>query len=119
MEGFQKIVLIGAIIVLIITLVIIGVTLGNAKNKNWPPHVPECPDYWMIDGSGNNTTCTNMKDLGTCHPVTGNKHLVMNFNTSPFTGSNEMCAKYNWAKKCHVSWDGVTYGVQNPCQTTV
>jgi ribosomal protein L37AE/L43A len=26
--------------------------------------------------------------------------------------------EYNWAKKCNVSWDGITYGVENPCSTT-
>lgn len=119
MEGFQKTVLIGAIIILIITLVIIGIALKNAKSTDWPPLVTQCPDYWIIDGSGNNTTCTNIKDLGTCSPQNGNRHLEMNFNTSPFTGSNGTCAKFNWARRCDVSWDGITYGVQNPCQTTV
>lgn len=119
MEGFQKIVLYSAIIILIITLVIIGVTLSYAKdNKVWPPIVPECPDYWVVDGSGNNTTCINVKDLGTCQATGDNKHLTMNFNNSPFTGSNGTCSKYTWAKKCGISWDGITYGVSNPCQTS-
>jgi len=118
MEGFQKIVLIGAIIILIITLVTIGVVLAQAKNENWPPVIPNCPDYWLIDGSGNNTKCINQKDLGGCPAKSGDNHLIMDFNSSAFTGSNGMCAKYNWAKTCDVSWDGITYGVQNPCQTT-
>lgn len=119
MEGFQKIVLYSAIIILIITLVILGVTLSYAKdNQVWPPIVPECPDYWVVDGSGNNTTCINVKDLGTCQATGDNKHLTMNFNNSPFTGSNGTCSKYTWAKKCGVSWDGITYGVSNPCQTS-
>jgi hypothetical protein len=119
MEGFQKIVLFSAIIILIITLVFIGVALSYSKdNQTWPPMTPECPDYWTIDGSGNNGICINVKDLGTCQPESGDKHLRMNFNLPAFTGSNELCAKYSWAKKCHVSWDGITYGVDNPCQTT-
>lgn len=119
MEAFQKIVLFGAIIVLIIALVFIGISLAHSKDKQkWPPMTPECPDYWTIDGSGNNATCINMKDLGTCKPQSGDKHLRMNFNLPAFTGSNELCAKYTWAQKCGVSWDGITYGVNNPCQTT-
>ena len=39
----------------------------------------------------------------------------MNFNQSQFTGSNGTCNKYLWAKKCDLSWDGLTYGVPNPC----
>jgi hypothetical protein len=118
MDGFQKFILFTAIIILIIALIFIGMALASASNTNWPPMTPECPDYWTMDGSGNNARCVNLKDLGTCKPHSGNKHLTMNFNTSAFTGSNGMCAKYTWAKKCGVSWDGITYGVNNPCQTT-
>jgi len=116
MEAFQKIVLYSAIIILIIALVFIGLSLTYAKKQNWPPMVPECPDYWLTDGSGNNTSCINVRDLGTCKPASGDKHLVMNFNSSIFTGSNSTCAKYKWANNCGVSWDGLTYGDNNPCQ---
>jgi len=118
MEVFQKTVLFIVIIILIITLIIISVALINSKNnKTWPPLIPQCPDYWIIDGSGNNALCINQKNLGTCKPIGNEKHLVMDFNTPTFTGSNGNCAKYTWAKNCNVSWDGITYGVNNPCQT--
>jgi len=115
MEGFQKIVLIIAIIVLIISLVLVGTLLRSSRVETWPPLVPECPDWWIADGSGNNTTCINIKDLGVCPAQSGETHQTMNFNTSPFTGSNGTCAKYTWANNCKVSWDGITYGVENPC----
>ena len=116
MEGFQKIVLIVVIIILIIALVVIGVALsGNFSNEEWPPLLSACPDYWKIDGSGNMTTCTNIKDLGTCPPKSGQEHLIMNFGSPLFTGDNGTCNKYTWAKKCDVTWDGITYGVENPC----
>ena len=116
MEGFQKTVLIIAIIILIITLIIIGMALSKKSAEiGWPPMVPQCPDYWTIDGSGNNTTCINVKDLGTCKSV-GSKHKTMNFNTSEFTGAQGTCNKYTWANNCNISWDGITYGVINPCQ---
>ena len=118
MESFQKIILFAAIIILIITLVIIGISLTYAKNQEWPPMVPTCPDYWNIDGSGNNTTCINMKDLGTCPPTGQNKHLVMTFNGPAFSGTQGNCKKYNWANRCGISWDGITYGVNNPCQSS-
>jgi len=93
MEGFQKIVLFGAIIILIIALIIIAFSLTYAQKDKWPPMVPACPDYWQIDGSGNNSTCTNIKDLGTCPAQSGQQHLTMNFNGSAFTGSNGLCSK--------------------------
>ena len=119
MDGFQKFVLFSAIIILIITLVFIGISLTSANsNIAWPPMTPECPDWWTVDGSGNTSTCVNVKDLGTCPPQSGQKHLTMNFNTPAFTGSNGLCSKYNWATKCGLTWDGITYGVNNPCQTS-
>jgi len=118
MESFQQFILFSAIIVLIITLIFIGMALSYSKDQKWPPMTPECPDYWIVDGSGNNATCINMKDLGTCPPRSGDQHLRMDFNSAAFKGANEMCAKYTWAKKCGVSWDGITYGVNNPCQST-
>jgi hypothetical protein len=118
MDGFQKFILFAAIIILIVALVFIGITLSYSSDTSWPPMTPECPDYWTIDGSGNNQRCVNIKDLGTCPPKNGEKHLTMDFNTPTFTGSNEMCAKYTWANNCNISWDGITYGVDNPCQTS-
>jgi hypothetical protein len=116
---FQKIVLTSAIIILIISLVIIGIMLSYSKAKEqWPPIVASCPDYWIIDGSANLSRCTNIKDLGTCPPQSGNKHLVMEFSDPAFTGANGTCAKYAWAKKCNISWDGITYGVNNPCSSS-
>lgn len=113
MDGFQKFILFAAIIILVLALIFIGVMLSKGKSQTqWPPIVPECPDYWLADGSGNNTTCVNVKNLGTCQQNT------MNFNTPTFTGTNSLCAKYTWANNCGVSWDGITYGVNNPCQNS-
>lgn len=109
MSAFQKTILFAAIIVLILCMVFIGYSLQNIQKENWPPNIPVCPDYWTVDGSGNNYKCLNTNNLGTC----GLKE--MNFNTPTFTGSREMCNKYTWAKNCGLAWDGITYGVQNPC----
>jgi hypothetical protein len=115
MASFQKIILIVALIILILCLVFIGVTLGYSKNNTqWPPLIPQCPDYWFMDPSSN---CVNIRNLGTCSPQSGKKHLIMNFNTPAYTGSNGNCAKYTWANNCNVSWDGITYGVNNPCSS--
>jgi len=118
MPSFQKIILYSACAVLVVALVFIGVAMYYAKyNIQWPPIVPECPDYWTVDGSGNNVTCINEKDLGTCPAASVNdSHLIMDFHTPTFMGSQGTCAKYTWAKRCGLSWDGITYGVTNPCQ---
>jgi hypothetical protein len=115
MASFRKIVVVSAIIILILALIFISFALVySQQNATWPPVVGDCPDYW-IDTSGNGANCVNVKNLGTCKPANGQSNLTMNFNSSIFTGSNATCAKYNWAKSCGVSWDGITYGVAPPC----
>ena len=111
--SFQKNVLIIALVILIVTLLFIGITIKQTKNEQWPPIIGDCPDYW-IDLSGNGGQCVNVKDLGTCKN-TSSGHHTQNFTTPAFTGSNGLCSKYNWATNCGVSWDGITYGVPNPC----
>ena len=120
MEGFQKIVFTIAYVTLCLSLLFMGFALYKSKRKEqWPPMVPSCPDWWILDGSGNASSCVNVKDLGVCSSQTKDrKHQSMNFNTPMYTGingSNGACAKYKWATKCKVSWDGITYGAQNPC----
>jgi hypothetical protein len=116
--SFQKIILVIAIIGLIILLVIIGMSLSNSNsNIVWPPVVGDCPDYW-VDLKGNGESCYNAKSLGKCNlPMTEQKN-TMNFNVSPFNADNGTCSKYTWANNCGVTWDGITYGVDNPCDTS-
>ena len=118
MAGFEQTVLFGAIIILIIALIVIGFALSKSTDDSWPPMVPACPDYWTIDGSGNTATCVNVQNLGTCPPRSGDQFLKMDFNIAPFNGSDGLCNKYTWANKCGISWDGITYGVSNPCSTS-
>lgn len=118
--SFQKIVLIIATIFLILFLLLIGVSLSNSTNDvDWPPVVGNCPDYW-VDLSGNGSKCFNSHRLGNCpaYIPTADDKNTMNFNQSPFTGTNGNCAKSKWANHCKLSWDGITYGVKDPCITT-
>lgn len=113
--NFQKLILTTATIILIIVLVVIGVTISkSSQDMSWPPIVGSCPDYW-VDMSG---ACFNAHSLGRCNIPSKDDKNMMVFNQSPFTGENGDCAKYNWATACKVTWDGITSGVQNPCDTT-
>lgn len=116
--NFQNIILTIAIIILIIMLVVIGIALSKASyEETWPPIVGECPDYW-VDMSGNGEACFNSHSLGRCNVPTDGEKGTMNFNQSPFTGDDGICAKYKWANSCKVTWDGITSGISNPCDTT-
>jgi hypothetical protein len=116
--SFQKIILGLALIGLIILLVIIGMSLSESSSQMvWPPVVGDCPDYW-VDLKGSGEACYNAKSLGKCNlPGTGEQN-TMNFNVSPFNSDSTNCSKYTWATRCGVTWDGITYGVDNPCDTS-
>jgi hypothetical protein len=122
MAGFQKTVLMIAIVILIISLIIIGVAMSYATDKNWPPYIPQCPDYWVMDGSGNDTKCINVKNLGVNRCTTANTPGYRNFTINTYKAFGESddanCRKFTFARDCRVSWDGITYGVTNPCNTT-
>lgn len=60
--NFQRIVIVIAIIMLIVVMVFIGYALyQQSSDVSWPPQTPKCPDYWMVDASGN---CMKPRDLG-------------------------------------------------------
>jgi len=97
---FQKTVSIVAVIMLIISLCFIGLALYRQKyNPEYPPVVPNCPDYW--DASG--TLCVNYHNLG-------NEQCFgdMDFTTAQWSGDAGLCSKYKWAKSCNLTWDGIT-----------
>lgn len=110
--NFQRISIIVAGILIIVIIVILSILLFNTSNSQvWPPIIPSCPDYWL-DLSGNGGQCINPKGLGSCGDG------PMNFTNAPYIGSNGNCAKYLWAQKCNLTWDGITYGVSNPCDVS-
>ena len=111
MASFQKTLLLIAAIVLLLALSFISLMLYNTKKDNWPPIVPQCPDWWKAetDPSGN-LICKNVQNLGTCS-------ADFNPNDSQYLGSDGLCKKREWANGCGISWDGVTYGVDNNCSS--
>lgn len=113
MGSFQKFTAIITCVILIVMLIFIWGSLVYAKKKEPDaPIVPQCPDFWEIGGTPINPTCVNVKDLGTCPAAASDEYLTLNFNSANFTDN---CAKYTWANNCNIAWDGLTYGVANPC----
>jgi len=59
--NFQRIVILIAIIMLIVSMVFIGHALyKQSTDVSWPPKIPKCPDYWTHE----NGTCK--KTLESC-----------------------------------------------------
>ena len=111
--SFQKITAIITCVILLVILIFIWGSLTYAK-KDVPdgPIVPQCPDFWEIGGTDASPTCVNVQKLGTCAAAAGDEYLTLDFNSANFTDN---CAKYTWANNCNIAWDGLTYGVANPC----
>lgn len=104
---YQKsIVIAGISSFIIIFFIVCLIVYSYHLKKEWPPSISPCPDWWKSIGQGK---CLNQKGMGSCNKK------IMNFNESVFKGSEGLCAKYTWAKNCNISWDGITYGVPNPC----
>jgi hypothetical protein len=93
--------------VLVGVLAFIGYSMHNKSNSEvYPPVVAECPDYWEaepLNGDPTKSTCKNVKNIGNVNCMKN-----MNFNSDEFIGDGGFCAKKEWAKKCGLTWDGVT-----------
>jgi hypothetical protein len=63
--NFQRIVIIIAILMLIVTMIFIGYALYNQSTASgaWPPEAPKCPDFWTVGTDG---TCTNPLKVPNC-----------------------------------------------------
>jgi hypothetical protein len=125
MDSFQIAVLGVAAIVLIIILSVIGVVLGNLKNKVvYPPIANQCPDYWKV--ASDNVSCTipapGALNTGKIRdPITGYVTFTVpvpgydaSSNTINFTdpgwvlNNSSVCNQKLWATQYGVVWDGVS-----------
>jgi hypothetical protein len=103
--SFQKITIIIAGILLIISLVMFALALHNKKDdEKYPPVQSQCPDYWDVEKNDDkDTVCVNSKHLGN-----KNCQKTMDFMKSPFVGPRGACNKKKWARTCGITWDGIT-----------
>ena len=104
MSNFQSSVMSIAIVLLIIWLIFIGVSLYKSKyNKEFPPILANCPDYWVDESDKNDgSKCVNKQNLGNSQCS-----KIMDFSSSMWTGTDGACAKSKWARSCDLTWDGI------------
>lgn len=110
LSEFNKIVLIIACIILIISLIVIGYSLKLAMSQDkFPAIISDCPDYWDI--SLNSKCINNLHVNGNLTP--GCKEVNLEeFTTNGLTDYSVICRKKNWAKGCKITWSGVTNNVK-------
>lgn len=108
MELYQRVVLGIAIVLLIAAYIMIYFTLVD-NNKNWPPSVAKCPDYWEYNAASDMCKSNNGFNEGssgvTEYPDVDGETLTQ----------KSTCDKYKWAKEKEVSWEGLSYGVSMDC----
>jgi len=137
----------GILLVVILIFLGVTLNKSNASEP-WPPATSACPDYWLdfpyntngnpipnyVAGSqcvgtndasnvgmnlGNTITATLQNPKNPSGPnITGPYNLSGTYGEYTFTGSNGACHKRDWATANGISWDGITYGVSNPCYAT-
>lgn len=108
----QTVILVVAAIGLTISLIVVFLMIRRQNKVKWPPVVAQCPDWWKAttDSSGK-VACLNVQNLGKC---TGAFYP----DEPQYSGADGLCNKYKWASNCGIQWDGVTYGVDNPCSAS-
>jgi hypothetical protein len=104
MSSFQSIVMSIAVVLLIICLIFVGISLYHGKyDKQFPPVMANCPDYWIDQSVKNNgSKCVNVKNLGNSQC-----DKTMDFSKSRWNGQDGLCAKSKWARSCDLTWDGI------------
>ena len=103
---FQKIVLIVALILLIISLVVIGVLIKSSMvSAKFPPEISKCPDYFTVQLENGKITCKNPLGLGRC---------AEGLTPVPGDDMNARVQNCRLAKQsCGVTWDGLTSSTAN------
>lgn len=120
LSSFNKIVLIIATIVLIVSLLILGYFLNvSLLNDTYPPVISECPDYWDISlNSFGDKECINVSTINIGNGTSECKILnLTEFKQNGTDRNSVICAKKNKAKTCNINWDGVTNN-NNACENS-
>ena len=137
----------GILLVVILIFLGVTLNKSKASEP-WPPATTACPDYWLdfpynttsgepISNYVAGKQCVGTNDASNVGMNLGNKSITANqpnpkggpmittpYNLSgtvdgyTFTGTNGACHKRDWATANGISWDGITYGVSNPCYAT-
>ena len=115
MDTFINFCIITASVILIVILTVMGIlTYRNSTSVVFPPVISNCPDYWYDSYDPNSIDVDPTKTrTGTCYNKMnlGNPECSRSLDFSKWG----MCKKQTWARKCNITWDGVTNS-KNVCK---
>jgi len=106
--GFQKNVLIVALVILVIMIIIMTAVIEASEGKKkWPPEISTCPPYYKLTYDSNVPQCefidTN-RTIGEIENSTNCKKFSLVQGGRPASAS----WKKTWAQRCKVNWDGIS-----------
>lgn len=114
--NFQKTIALIAFLLLIIIYIIYIISMKYNKTSSsstFPEIIADCPDYWNANVENGINVCSNIKNLGNTKDKTC--PITMDFNIYPFNTEKGNCYKADWAKKCDLTWDGITNNSNKTC----
>lgn len=104
--GFQKTVLILALVILTITVIFIATVISkNESKKKWPPEVGTCPPYYIVSTENGELKCKrdpNAPRIG----ESATSCNILNLKQGNTVISDK--AKCDWANNCKIQWDGIS-----------
>ena len=115
--NFYKFICLLALILLLVCLAFVAVGIQSTYDKNiFPPHVSDCPDFYVKDTSGNCVSqfLVQSSTDDACYKMDFDADAYNADGKGPYSG---ICAKKTWAQGCKVNWDGITND-PDVCYTT-
>ena len=106
--GFQKTVLIVALVILTLAIIVMATVISNNESKKkWPPEVATCPPFYKVHGENGIISCKlDASDaIGNGDSNCQTKQMTVAGDNSKFISDQDKC---NWANGCGVHWDGIT-----------
>jgi len=110
--GFQKTVLIIALVILSISIIVLSIFISRKDDeKTWPPESSTCPPYYDISNNSSGTFCidNNFNIHTTVVDISG---AVAGGNCGKFYVQSKAGTKMNskqkcdFVQKCKVNWEG-------------
>jgi hypothetical protein len=104
--GFQKTVLIVALVILTICIIFISTVISkNESKKLWPPETGTCPPYYIVSTDDSGVSCKRDPNGPKIGEISGSCDKL---NLSQGTNFISDKSKCEWSNTCKIQWDGIS-----------
>ena len=104
--GFQKTVLIVALVILTICIIFISTVISkNESKKQWPPEIGTCPPYYVVSTENGGVSCERDPNAPTIGENNGNCNRLNLKEGTNFISDKTKC---EWSNTCKIQWDGIS-----------